>query len=346
MRVGHMILLLGLLPATARAQGMVWSCLLDDSGSCSQSTRVDLPLAGTWIGDYDATTNPAGTRTIPGLFGGSGNNAIPFSGLVRTDAVISDSVPAGSFTARFDPASGRLCMAELDLDLLDGRTGTLTTNLVITFGSFRTISPNSTFFGVSNLSVPYGDGTLTTARAVQTLDAQTQATVAAEGGWNFTLDVPVNLLAVGQTQGMPFESTSVALLRLQGHLAMVDGQLVLTGSSQDAQQAPVPAPPPFTGVPLALPTVLPPGSTANLLMSGTFSDGTQASTFSATVRGVGDPACEGDLDGSGTCDAADIGSLLTAFGDCSGLCRTDLDGDDAVTAADLGALLVRFGPCP
>lgn len=219
---------------------------------------MDLPLTGTWIGNHDAVTNPTGTRTLPGLFGGSGNNDIAFTGLVRTDVAISDTVPAGSFTARFDPASGRLRMADLDLDLLQGRTGTLTTRLIITFGSFRTISPSSTFFGVSNLSVPYGDGTLSSARAMQTLDAQSQATVAAGGGWNFTMDVPVNLLATGQTQGMPFESTSVALLRLQGHLDVVDGRLVLSGSTQDSQQAVVPAPPPFAGVPLRCPRCCPP----------------------------------------------------------------------------------------
>lgn len=347
MRPRLAILTLGLLPAsTVLAQDAIWTCVLDASGSCSQTTRVDLPVIGTWIGNHDATTNPTGTRTLPGLFGGSGNNPIPYTGLVRTDAVISQTVPAGSFTARFNPNTGRLRMAHLDLDLLDGRTGTLTTSLIISFNSFRTISPSSTFIGVSNLSLPYGDGTLTAARAAQTLDAETLASVAAEGGWNFTLNVPVNLTASGQTQGSPFEGTSVGLLRLQGHLDLVDGRLTLSGSTQDAQQSTVPPPAPFTGVPLALPTVLPPGSTANLLMSGTFSEGTQNSTFSASVTSQGDPACEGDLDGSRTCDSADIGTLLTMFGDCSGLCQADLDGDDAVSAADLGALLVRFGPCP
>jgi hypothetical protein len=99
-------------------------------------------------------------------------------------------------------------------------------------------------------------------------------------------------------------------------------------------------------VPLPLPTILPPGATANLLMNGTFSEGTSSSSLSASLQADGAAACAGDLDSSDTVDAADIGLLLIAFGDCTGLCPADLDGDDAVTAADIGLLLLAFGDCP
>lgn len=55
--------------------------------------------------------------------------------------------------------------------------------------------------------------------------------------------------------------------------------------------------------------------------------------------------CPADLDGSGQVDAADIGSLLTAFGGCGG-CAADIDGSGEVDAADIGGLLVAFGTCP
>jgi hypothetical protein len=58
---------------------------------------------------------------------------------------------------------------------------------------------------------------------------------------------------------------------------------------------------------------------------------------------TGPTCCSGDLDGSGTVDAADIGSLLTLFGAAGG--PGDLDGSGSVDAADIGTLLTQFGPC-
>ncbi|MFM1829999.1 MAG: hypothetical protein RLZZ558_339 [Planctomycetota bacterium] len=55
--------------------------------------------------------------------------------------------------------------------------------------------------------------------------------------------------------------------------------------------------------------------------------------------------CPSDLDGNGTVDAADIGAILLAFGNCSG-CPADLDGNGTVDAADIGAILLAYGNCP
>ena len=52
-------------------------------------------------------------------------------------------------------------------------------------------------------------------------------------------------------------------------------------------------------------------------------------------------ALPGDLDGNGTVDAGDIGSLLLQFGPCSG-CAADLDGSGEVDAGDIGSLLLLF----
>ena len=54
--------------------------------------------------------------------------------------------------------------------------------------------------------------------------------------------------------------------------------------------------------------------------------------------------CPGDLDGSGSVDAGDIGSLLLAFGAAGG--PADLDGSGTVDAGDIASLLIAFGPCP
>jgi hypothetical protein len=51
--------------------------------------------------------------------------------------------------------------------------------------------------------------------------------------------------------------------------------------------------------------------------------------------------CLGDLDGNGTVDAADLGAMLSAWGQTGG----DLDADGTTNASDLAALLGNWGPC-
>ena len=52
-----------------------------------------------------------------------------------------------------------------------------------------------------------------------------------------------------------------------------------------------------------------------------------------------------DFNGDGVVDGIDFGSLLSAWGDCSG-CQQDLDGDGVVGGIDIGLLLVGWGICP
>ncbi|MCE2881448.1 MAG: M12 family metallo-peptidase [Planctomycetaceae bacterium] len=51
--------------------------------------------------------------------------------------------------------------------------------------------------------------------------------------------------------------------------------------------------------------------------------------------------CLGDLDDDGTVDAADLGAMLSAWGQSGG----DLDADGTTNASDLAALLGNWGPC-
>jgi len=63
----------------------------------------------------------------------------------------------------------------------------------------------------------------------------------------------------------------------------------------------------------------------------------------ASVTSQAEPACTADLDGSGTVDGADLGSLLAAWG--TGGTPADLDGSGVVDGADLGAMLAAWGSC-
>lgn len=62
------------------------------------------------------------------------------------------------------------------------------------------------------------------------------------------------------------------------------------------------------------------------------------------IRGFAATVCEGDLDGSGSVDAADLAVLLGSWGASCGS-PADLDGSCTVDAADLAVLLGSWGPC-
>ncbi|MHC4977130.1 MAG: hypothetical protein ACYTF7_11080, partial [Planctomycetota bacterium] len=53
--------------------------------------------------------------------------------------------------------------------------------------------------------------------------------------------------------------------------------------------------------------------------------------------------CFGDLSGDTTIDGADLGLLLSNWGDPG---TTDLNGDGDTDGADLGLLLAAWGACP
>jgi len=85
--------------------------------------------------------------------------------------------------------------------------------------------------------------------------------------------------------------------------------------------------------------------TTNTWTIGTFSPAT-----SDDSPGVANPDCTyaapcvGDIDGDGTVNASDLGTLLGAWGNPGG--SADLSGDGLVDASDLGILLGAWGTCP
>ena len=68
-------------------------------------------------------------------------------------------------------------------------------------------------------------------------------------------------------------------------------------------------------------------------------------TLSDPGAGIPQPCdaarCEGDLDSSGTVDASDLATLLSAWGSPAG----DIDGDGSTSASDIAVLLSNWGPC-
>ena len=314
-----------------------YACTVSPSSRITQSTRLSLPLAGTWIGDYDATTNPGGTRTIPGLFGGSGNNAIPYSMTIRPEIAIDQAVPTGGFTVSIDAATGAISISGLTIDLLGASQGAVGTSILLTYSTFRSVSPSSTFIGISNLEIPLDAGTLDRADAVQTGPATGTATQGRDGSWSFALAVPVDIAVAGSAAGTPFASTAPGALALAGSIVLDGDQLTLASSGAVDESTAVPAAPPIVDVPIPLPTSHPPGATANLQLIGTFTEGTATTVASASLDASGTRiTVPGDLNGDGVVNGIDLGILLGAWGARG---PADLNADGVVNGIDLGILL-------
>ncbi|MFM8871926.1 MAG: hypothetical protein ACKOJI_00940 [Phycisphaerales bacterium] len=326
---------------TADAAAERYACVLGPTSTVNQTTNLVLPLAGTWIGNYNATTNPTGTQTRPGLFGGSGNVAIPYSMSIRPTITINGTHPAGTFTLGFDPVTRAVAVFGLQSNLLNGQPGTVAVNIRLTYQTFRSFSPNSTFIGVTNVDVPLESGSLTTATAAQSNSAYGVATANTDGSFAFTVPVPVTISVAGSAAGQPFASESPGILALSGTITVAGGQATVAAQATTNETAPVPPPPPLVDQPFGLPTILPPGSTANLLLSGTFSEGTVATNSTITIAAVGPriprPA---DFNGDGAVTGDDLGQLLAAWG-APGIADLNLDG--IVDGNDLGQLLAQWG---
>jgi hypothetical protein len=307
----------------------------------SQTTDLSLPLAGTWIGNYDAVNNPTGTKTIPGLFGGSGNNPIPFSGTLKPRLTITDAHPAGTFGLSIDPSAGTAAISGLSIDILNGQPGTIANTIVLSFSTFRTQQPSSTFFGISNVSIPVSNDAITAATLAQSADAVGTAIADGLGGWTVAVLVPVDITVSGTALGAPFDQVFAGAFALSGSASSSKGGIALSLQAEANETGAVAPAPPLVAVPFALPTILPAGSTANLLMNATFSEGSVTSSLTTTIVATGVSAEPNpDINGDGIVGGPDLAILLAAWDTANA--AADLNGNGLVDGPDLSILLAAW----
>jgi len=335
------VILLAPIATAVSADEIVFDCsVLPATSSVVQTTDLSAPFSGTFIGDYDATNNPTGTKTIPGLFGGSGNNPISYSASFALAGDIS-SHPLGAFAIGVDPETLQVRIGGLDLDLLGPTPGTLGATLNINYQSFHTQQPNAIFPGGVNIPLPVGNGSVTTLRATQTGDFATGIMVPQKNGsFDFTVAVPVDLVIVATllNQTVSDGTPQPSVLPITGTVTVNGNSVTVTASisNQSTTTQPVTAPP-FTDVALAIPTVIPAGNTANVLMSGTVTSVTASSTLNVGLSAAGNrQPILGDLNSDYRVDCMDLSICISRWG-LPGL--GDLDASGAIDCRDVAILL-------
>ena len=310
-----------------------------------QSTSSTVNLVGTTttgvsgelVGDWDATGNPGGTQTRPGIFGGSGN--MPVSCDFDVELALSTvGIPDGTFHFDIDTASLTLDVSELQLSPFGSAGTSVGLTLILDFETFRTFNPDSLFIGGIPLPIPLGSASLTDALFVQAAPSlpgvltpdpliadRYTFTAMVPTEFNANVDLFGTLLPVGP---IPFAYALSGTLDITPSSATAS----LLASQNVSQNTPNPSPGSFGPLPFQLPTILPPGSMASLLFTGTISGLDLVLDVNVDILANGTPAgCDAEVYCTAAANSVGPGANISSTGSTS------------VSANDL---VLHAGPVP
>jgi len=263
-----LVMLSALQPMTAGAA--TYSFTLAPAGtSLSGTVTVAAGTAGFLVGDYEAEINPTGTRTKPGLFGpfgGAENLPVPVELAPGLQGAI-ESVPTGSLVLEVDESTGRVILSGLSVNFLPAGPAVVPSELTLAYDSFRTRTPDSLFIGGFPLTLPLGGTELSALAAAQIGSAAGALSGLGSGLYDFSISTV--LLLSGSFESalgsialppLPVPYTLIGRIGLAGEEAMLTASSALAFSNESALGIELPS------LPFPLPTILPPGATAGLLL--------------------------------------------------------------------------------
>lgn len=266
------LLLLVVLSGNVRAGGIRYDCFFDDQRSGARlSTGFAIDTSGTLIGNWDPETNPEGTRTKPGMFGRfEDHENLPvaltfdfnFGGQLLTRT-------RGTFRLRVNPQRGTVRITRFEADLLAGGPQTLTADLTLESETFRTRNPDSLYIGGIPITIPLGEVTMSAMTVVQTPERAKGTLTLIEGQrYAFTIVPTVTLTAqfdiFGTVIDVPPTQVPFPLggeIEFDGVTAKVTAVQTIDQSASQSVGLELPT------FPMDIPTILPPGETAHVLMS-------------------------------------------------------------------------------
>ena len=293
-------------------------------GSTTQiDAAIELPLPGTAIGNFDAVSNPTGTSTCTSFFGTCNNTSLNITTTLLT-AVSIQGEPAGGFRATIDESAGVVLISGLAVSIIGRQSATADLTLEVLYPSFRTTQPNSLFPGGITLPLPLGQGSLDNVLLVQTGPAALLDMTGSTATPNvYTLtglvpaDLSFDLTLLGNTTAVgpvPFALPILGTL----DLTTEPPSLSIAIAQSAAQTVPNPAPGQvLEDLPLALPTVLPAGGTANLLLDLIPGDLSLATETDLDWLLFGAPTCETTSYCTATPNTFSNGAACAAIGSTS-----------------------------
>ncbi|UYV11204.1 MAG: EF-hand domain-containing protein [Phycisphaera sp.] len=321
-------------PALAAAQS--YDLVLTDASGLDGTIAVGVETDGSLIGDWDPDTNPDGTRTKPGLFGSFGpteNVPVPATAGLSIGDDLS-AVSGGAFSLSLDPDADAMSIAGAMIDLLGGSPLSLPAEISLQFDTFRTRAPDSTFIGGFPLTFPLGELALTELVFAQTDLADGVLMATAPGEFTFMIAIPGTLTGEVDAMGAPVALPPTPFaLPLTGTITVDAGAATLISAAmldQETLQEPMTELP---GIPLPLPTILPPGSTANVVLNLTLESIALDVMADLTLVAEGpESGCPADCDGDGSLSLFDFLCFQNLF--AAGDPLADCDGDGSLSLFD------------
>jgi len=335
------------LAALAGAQ--TFDLALTNASSATIQSDATLSTVGTLIGDYDPDTNPDGTQTRPGFFGGSGNNTIDTSVTMTTEAG-GTTQPSGNMLLAIDLDAGTASVADLWLDVLNETTLPADLSATLLFDTFHTVNPSMLYPGGIEFPIPLGQlGALQLATMTQTGEAPGVLTATGDPEvFDFTAAVPVELMLEVVVTPLGGEATTTpvgplpAILPLVGQVQINgDNSVVLTvalGPLENSNEQVI-GPLDLPEIPLELPTL---GSeTAGVILALSADTLTVNTLLDIAIVAEGSAVtCDADWNGDGILDFFDVAGFLNAFS--SEDPAADLNGDGLFDFFDVQEFLGLF----
>ncbi len=324
--------LLSALAGPARAQRYTFEA--DPSSAAQLTLAVTGDLPGAIIGDHDPVANPGGTQTRLGLFGGSGNQTVPFD-ISAVAGLDETSSPDGSFGLDLDLGALTFELDGLAFDPLDGGTASVDLTLTVLFDTFRSFAPDSVYFGGIPLPLPITGVSVSELTFAQTAAAPgVVAPRGAAGMYDLTVAVPAELSVSVDFNGSVTAIDPVAtVLPLSGVLDLTGPAPQITFRLMQSTQQVVDDPlggMPLADIPIPLPTILPPGSVANVLYTGTLDSIDLSLDIDAVLVANGTPECAAEVFCSSNPNSTGVNGSIAMTGTTSlaandfGLVSSDL----------------------
>lgn len=337
----------------AAASGQTFDLSLTGASTSTLVTNATIETSGVLIGDYDAETNPTGTQTRTGLFGGSGNNPIAASVDLAIDGG-GTTQPAGGMSLSVDFETGTAGVSGLSLDLLNEEVLGADLNAELLMSTFHTVSPSMIYPGGVVIPLPLGElGSVLVASMVQTDAAVGVVTATGDPEvFDVAIAVPVELSMQVEIGGLGGEPTVTpvgpvpAVLPLTGQILVSGGSVTLTatlGPLEDSQEIPL-GPIALPEAPLELPTL---GSeTAGVLLTLSAETLTIDTLIEIEIVAQGAAAdCVADWNDDGVLDFFDVAGFLQSFSSMES--SADLNNDELFDFFDVLEFLNRFSAgCP
>lgn len=335
----------GLASESANAGSLAW-IIDEDSSTVTAQYETSIETSGTLIGDWDSETNPEGTQTRPGLWGGSGNNPIGLS-LDQLNTGGGAFQPVGAFGLSIDTDLELVAIDGLVLEMAEGGSIPFDSSIVMLYETFRSITPDSLFFGGFEVPLPLGSGELTSWSFTMEGTSTGLLVESGEAGtWLFAIPAMLVVTASGNVLGVPVElpPTSLPVLINGSYVDTGDEHLVLLDFNEQLGDVQVFDPPlELPDVPLELPTIIPPGSTAGVILSMVTDSGSFLIGVDAQVTARPDvQAVPGDVTGDGHVNVDDLLAVISSWGYCPE-CPADFDGDGFVGVNELLFVLQYWG---